>query len=196
MAVEVDEVELQRLQKQDRTVHAMMANPKAKKKILEAYKEHDPTARIPELEIEEASRKPVIELQETVAKLQKKIEDDADERAKNATLSSIKDRIESSKLKFKRAGWFDEDLEKVERLMEEKGTTDFELAAAYYEKQHPPALPATPRGTGTWDFSEAATDDDAYTKALLADKNASGNDALAIREANKILNEIRGATRR
>ena len=33
---EIDEVELLRLRRQDQTVHALMANPKAKRKVLEA----------------------------------------------------------------------------------------------------------------------------------------------------------------
>ena len=195
-AVEVDEVELLRLRKQDQTVQHIWGNPKARRKIQEAVKEADPNMRIPELEIEEAAKAPVMALEKTVADLQKQIADDKAEREKNATLGSIRDRIEASKLKFRQAGWFAEDIEKVEKLMEEKGTTDFELAAAYYEKQHPPQVPATPSGVGAWNFGEVADDTDAYSKALMASKNAAENDSLVMREAGKALQEIRGASRR
>ena len=67
-AVEIDEVELMRLRKQDNTVHALMANPKSKRKIFEAYKEHDPNARIPELEMEAAARQPVEALEKTAGR--------------------------------------------------------------------------------------------------------------------------------
>ena len=191
---EIDEVELLRLRKQDQTVHRLMANPKAKKKIFEAYKDVDPTARIPELELEEAAQKPVLELQDTVAKLQKQIDDDKAERDKNAKLGSIGDQIARGEAKLRGKGWTDEGIEAVKKLMEEKGTTDIEFAADAYEKRHPPALPATPRGQGAWGFTEGVADDEKDLKALLDSKGA--HDQVADKMARDVLNEIRGASRR
>ena len=194
---EVDEVELLRLRKQDQTVHALMANPVAKKKIFEAYKTVAPDARIPELEIEEAARKPVADLEERVAKLTKQIEDDKAESEKRAKLDSLSGGIEKGKLKLRQSGWTDEGIAAVEKVMEDKGIVDVEVAAAYYEKQHPPQVLATPRGYGGWDFAEVqAEGGDAYTKALLTDKNAAENDHLVLTEATKALNEFRGQSRR
>ena len=193
-AVEVDEVELLRLRKQDHTVHALMSNPKAKKRILEAYKEQYPDAKIPELEIEEAARKPVADLQQTVADLKKQIDDDKAEREKTAKLESLSNGINAQKAKFRRAGWFDEDIAAVEKLMEEKGTTDFELAAALYEKNRPPQQVATPSGVGGWNFTENVQDSEKDLKALLDSKG--NNEALADRMAREALQEVRGASRR
>ena len=193
-AVEIDEVELLRLRKQDSTVHALMQNPKAKRKIFEAYKEHDPNARIPELEREEAARAPVSALETTVAELKKQIADDKAEREKNEKLGSLHGSIEQGKVELRRAGWTDEGIAAVEKVMEEKGTTDIAMAAAYYEKLHPPQLPSTPRGHGAWNFTEEVADGEADLKRLLATR---GDNEIAVdKMAREALNEFRGAGRR
>ena len=141
MAVqEIDEVELMRLRKQDATVHALMANPKSKRKIFEAYKEHDPNARIPELEMEAAARQPVEALEKTVSDVQKQIADDKAEREKSAKLASLSGNIEQGKVKLRREGWTDEGIAAVEKVMDERGILDVEIAAAFYEKQNPPQI--------------------------------------------------------
>ena len=195
-AVEIDEVELLRLRKQDQTVQHIWGNPKARRKIQEAVKEADPNMRIPELEIEEAAKAPVLALEKTVADLQKQIADDKAEREKNDKLNALNTSVEGGFGKLRKAGWTDDGLVEVKKLMEERGIIDPEIAAAYYEKQHPPQVPATPSGVGAWNFTGAADDTDAYSKALMASKNAAENDSLVMREAGKALQEIRGAGRR
>ena len=195
-AVEIDEVELLRLRKQDQTVQHIWGNPKARRKIQEAVKEADPNMRIPELEIEEAAKAPVMALEKTVADLQKQIADDKAEREKNDKLNALNTSVESGFGKLRKSGWTDDGLVEVKKLMEERGIIDPEIAAAYYEKQHPPQVPATPSGVGAWNFTDAADDTDAYSKALMASKNAAENDSLVMREAGKALQEIRGASRR
>ena len=195
--VEFDEVELQRLQKQDRTVHALMANPQAKKKIFEAYKVVEPNARIPELEMEEAAKAPVMQLEKTVKELQEQIAADKSEREKQLKLDALTGNMERGFTKLRRDGWLDDGIDNVRKLMDEKGILDPEDAAAIYLAKHPPQAPATPSGTGSWNFMEPAADDgDSYTKALMSSKSAADNEQLAMNEARKALNEFRGAQRR
>jgi hypothetical protein len=195
--VELDEVELQRLQKQDRTVHALMANPQAKKKIFEAYRVVEPNARIPELDIEEAAKAPVVELEKTVKALQTQIDTDKAEREKQLKLDALNGNMERGFAKLRSQGWLDDGIENVKKLMEEKGYIDPEDAAAIYLAKHPPQAPATPSGTGSWNFLEAPADaGDSYTKTLLASKGAADNEQLAMNEAHKALNEFRSAQRR
>ena len=194
--VELDEVELQRLQKQDRTIHALMGNPKAKKKVFEAYKEANPDARIPELEMEEAAKAPVMELEKTVKELQKKLEDSDAERENQAKLADLNGSIEKKMAKLRHDGWTDDGLTEVRKLMDERGIIDPEIAAAYYEKQHPPSTPAAPSGIGGWNFMEPPADDNTFVKSLLEGKNAADNDQLVMNEARKALQDIRGASRR
>ena len=191
---EIDEVELLRLRRQDQTVHALMANPKAKRKVLEAYREHDPNARIPELDAEAAAAAPVNELSKTVADLRKEIADDKAEREKKIRLDALNGTVEGGLAKLRRAGWTDEGLTEVRKLMDEKGILDPEIAAAYYEKQHPPQTPATPSGVGGWNFVENVQDSEADLKKLLDSKG--NNEALADRMAREALGEIRNQSRR
>ncbi len=193
-AVEIDEVELLRLRKQDQTVHALMQNPKSKKKIFEAYKEHDPNVRIPELDAEEAVKAPVNKLTEQVEALQKQIADDKAEREKNEKLSTLSGNVERGKAKLRQSGWTDEGIAEVEKVMTERGILDVEVAAAFYEKQHPPQAPATPRGQGSWGFVEGVADDEKDLKTMLESKGQ--NEMLADQMARKVLNEFRGANAR
>ena len=189
--VELDEVELQRLQKQDRTVHTLMANPKSKRKILEAYKEHDPNARIPELEMEEAARAPVNALEKTVTELRNELAADKKARDDEKRLSALTNTVEGGIAKLRRAGWTDDGLTEVRKLMDERGILDPEIAAAYYEKQHPPQNPANPSGVGGWNFMDAPAEDDTYVKAITASKSAADSEQLVMNEARKALNDFR-----
>ena len=177
---EIDEVEL--------------ANPKAKRKVLEAYREHDPNARIPELDAEAAAAAPVNELTKTVADLRKEIADDKAEREKKIRLDALNGTVEGGMAKLRREGWQDEGLAEVRKIMDEKGILDPEIAAAYYEKQHPPQTPATPSGVGGWNFVENVQDGEADLKKLLDSKG--NNEALADKMAREALTEVRGASRR
>ena len=78
--------------------------------------------------------------------------------------------------------------------MEERGILDIEVAAAFYEKQNPPQVPATPRGMGGWNFVEQVNDSEADLKKLLDTRG--NNEVLADKMAREALNEFRGATRR
>lgn len=190
---EIDEVELIRLRKQDQTVQTLWGNPKARRKIQEAIKDADPNARFPELELEEAARAPVQALETRFSELEKKIGDDAAEREKNAKLTALTNQVEAGKAKLRKDGWTDDGIAAVEKVMEERGIVDVEIAAAYYEKLHPPQAPITPR-TGGWDFAQPDQSNE-YEKALTANKNAAENDHLVMSEAMKVLNDIRGARR-
>ena len=87
-------------------------------------------------------------MSKTVADLRKEIADDKAEREKKIRLDALNGTVEGGLAKLRRAGWTDEGLTEVRKLMDEKGILDSEIAAAYYEKQHPPQTPATPSGVG------------------------------------------------
>jgi hypothetical protein len=194
--VELDEVELMRLRKQDTTIQALMQNPKAKRKIFEAYKDVVPDAKIPELEMEAAAKAPVEALEKEFKEFRDEVAKERAEREKNDRLNALNGSVESGMTKLRRAGWTDDGLAEVRKLMDDRGILDPEIAAAYYEKQHPPAAPATPSGIGGWDFTSAPAEDDSYTKLLLSSKSAADNEQLAMNEAKKALNEFRGAQQR
>ena len=189
--VEVDEVELQRLQRQNSTIQYLQKNTKAWKKVLEGYKEAVPDAKIPELEMEAAAKAPVEALEKTVKELQDQIAADKSEREKDARLSALNGTVEAGIAKLRRARWTDDGIAEVRKLMDERGILDPEIAAAYYEKQHPPQSPANPSGSGGWNFMEPPAEDDTYVKAITASKSAADNEQLAMNEAHKALHEFR-----
>ena len=191
---ELTEVEIQRLQTQDRTLHSLMGNPKAKKKILEAYKAANPEASIPELELEEAAKAPVMALEKDIAELKKQLADEKAENEKNTKLAQLSGSIEAGITKLRQAGWLDENIAELRKTMEERGILDVDIAAAYYEKQHPPQEVATPRGSGGWNFIENVQDGEKDLQKLLETKGSS--EVLADKMARDALNEFRGAQRR
>ena len=191
---ELTEVEIQRLQTQDRTLHSLMGNPKAKKKILEAYKAANPEASIPELELEEAAKAPVMALEKDIAELKKQLADEKAENEKNTKLAQLSGSIEAGITKLRQAGWLDENITELRKTMEERGILDVDIAAAYYEKQHPPQEVATPRGSGGWNFIENVQDGEKDLQKLLETKGSS--EVLADKMARDALNEFRGAQRR
>ena len=191
---ELTEEEIRRLQTQDRTLHSLMGNPKAKKKILEAYKAANPEASIPELELEEAAKAPVMALEKDIAELKKQLADEKAENEKNTKLAQLSGSIEAGITKLRQAGWLDENIAELRKTMEERGILDVDIAAAYYEKQHPPQEVATPRGVGGWNFIDNVQDNEADLKKLLDTKGQS--EVLADKMARDALNEYRGASRR
>ncbi len=78
--------------------------------------------------------------------------------------------------------------------MEDKGILDADIAAAYFEKQHPPQAPVTPGGSGAWNFMDMPADGDADLKKLVETKGES--EQLIQKMAIDALNDVRGASRR
>src|SRR5260370_1151126 len=68
-------------------------------------------------------------------------------------------------------GWMPDGIAAVRKLMEEKAIIDPAIAAAYYEKTHPPAAPVA-GGGGPWNFIDAtaAGGDDPDWKKLIETK--------------------------
>ena len=122
-----------------------------------------------------------------------KIAKDA-EREKNEKLASLNSKMESGRRALRDAGWTKEGIEGVEKLMEDKGILDHEIAAAFIEKQNPPQEVMSPRAFGGFNFVEQPKDEDAFLKALLDSKGDDDNAVL--RAAVDAVGDLRGAARR
>lgn len=189
--VEIDELEFQQNKTLRDTVSKMMANPKAKRKLLEAEKILFPDKKIPEID-EPNPTEVALETQRKEFEEYKKAQADKEsKREQEDKIRSLKAQKDDGLATLRREGWMKEALEEVEKIMDEKGILDPLDAAAIYEKKHPPSEPVMPGGSGSWGFLESsATDQDEFTKKLLETK---GDDMglLAAREAQKTLGEIR-----
>jgi len=190
--VEIDELEFQQNKNLRDTISKMMANPKSKRKLLEAEKIIYPDKKIPE--IDEPN-----ETEAALAAQRKEFEDYKTQQTEKEAKREQEDKIRSLKAQkddgiaqLRRDGWLKEAIEEVEKIMDEKGILDPAIAAAYYEKQHPPQEPINPGSSSAWSFTEPSgvADQDDYTKKLFETKGDDmGN--LALREAHKALGEIR-----
>ncbi len=192
--VEIDEIELRNLNTIKNTVDTIIRHPKARKLVEQARKIVDPNAVTPALDAEAEQNAPLTELSKTVSDLRKQIEDDKAEREKNAKLSSISNTINEEKAALRRAGWTDDGLKKVDEIMEKKGILSPLDAATIYERDNPPALPATPSGSGNWNFIGSVGEGEADLKKLIETRGESSS--LIDKMAREALNEVRGASRR
>ena len=190
--VEVDEVELQKSKKLRDTVEKMLKNPKTRRSFLEAHKAVDPDTPIPELDMTAPVREEIDATAKRITELEKKIETDAADRERAAKLQSLESKRTEGIATLRRAGWTNEGITGVEKIMEEQGILDPAIAAAYFEKQHPPQAPVKPAGSGGWNFADIPTEENNYAKKLLETKGQI--DAIVDREANDALHEFRSAT--
>jgi len=179
--VEVDEDELVASRRLTTLVNAMMKNPKAKLKLQEAVKEHDPSYVTPELDSQRAVQEPIDELRKELAAERKAREDEKAERERNDKLRALDGQVEAGFAKLRSEGYMQPGLDEVRKIMDEKGILDPLIAAAYWEKLHPPPTVVTPVGAiGSWNFTDTSDGSDDVKKLLetqgrsepLADKMA------------------------
>ena len=198
--VEVDELQLQQNNRLRQTFDKWLANPKAKRKILEAQKLVDPKADIPELDEPDPIEALRAESTKEIADLKKQIEEDKANRERDGRLAQLQTLKDNGIKRLREQRYTDDGIKAVEKIMEEKGILDPLDAAAIFERDHPPQAPVQQTGSGGWNFGElpASTDDadEKYVDQLLkAGKNGISDGALMQRVGNTI-NEVRGTARR
>lgn len=192
--VEIDEEEVRANQALRATVGAILSNPKAKLLVQQAQKLVNPNAVTPELDQQRVVAEPVDEIRKEIATLRKEREDEKAEREQREKLAALNGNIETGIAALKREGWTEEGIKGVRDLMDKHGILDVEIAAAAFEKKHPPAAPASPSGSGAWNFLEMEGDGDADLKKLIETKGESN--VLLDKMIRDSLNETRGASRR
>ncbi len=193
-AVEIDEEELLSLRKLKGTIGTILANPKGKLLVQQAHKLVDPKAVTPELDQVEVVNEPVNELRQELAALKADREEEKRQREHDAKIAALSTTIDSGIARLKQQGWTEEGIAGVRKIMDENGITNPEIAANHYEKLHPPQMPATPSGTGAWNFLEQPEDgEDVFLKGLLETKGESN--LLLDKKIRDTLQDIRGARR-
>jgi hypothetical protein len=111
-------------------------NPSTRKEFLRMTKKVRPELSVPELDIEDYTEKKVSAAEERVMKLENQL------REKDAR-EELNKRRES--LKLKGLDRNDDEIEQIEKLMLEKGMTNHETAAEYFDWMKQAATP-TPMG--------------------------------------------------
>jgi hypothetical protein len=192
--VEITEEEHNNLQALRGVAAKIVAKPESRRLLEQAQKLVDPNASTPLLDEEARAMAPVKELEKTVNERIAKFEKEQEDAKREQTLAAIARRQEDGFAALRREGFLDEGIDKVKKLMEDKGLLDPRDAAAIFLRDNPPQMPATPSGvTGaSWNFAQTNDDSDKDIAALIGAKgDGAAADAAVMRMANSALNDFR-----
>jgi hypothetical protein len=192
--VEIDEEQLLRDKNLRAQVERIMGNPDARLLVEQAAKLVDPNAKTPTLDQKKIVEEPVSKLEAKMDAFIAAQNKDREEREAKAKREEIHNQVTSGLARLRAAGWTDDGVKGVEKLMEEKGLLDVDIAAAFFEKQHPPQAPIKSGGTGAWNFLDQAPEGDVDLKKLV--ENRGQSEGLIDKMAMDALAEIRGQSRR
>jgi hypothetical protein len=119
-----------------------------------------------------------------------------EDEKKQRTLDGIAVKQTEGLAKLRRAGYTDEGVAAVQKLMDDKGLLDVDDAVAIFERNHPPQTPVTPGGIGSWGFADLTAADAQADKSIEALIKSKGEDnAIVDRMAIDALKEFRGQHR-
>lgn len=188
--IEVEEADLLASRQLSTLVGKMMQNPKARRKVLEARKEVEPEAVIPELDAARPVESAVAEVSAKFDKFVEAQEKRDAEREAEAKRRAFQDEWNEKREGLRASGYTDAGITAIEKLAEEKGIPDLEVAAAYFDRLNPPAMPVQSSGLGMFGIGEPQKDDSGLVKKLMDSK---GEDEGALRELiGEALTEVRG----
>lgn len=183
---EIDESELANFKQLTNFVQSAMSNPETRRQMQKIQKTLNPNAVVPELDAAEPVMKEVNDLRSNFEKLAEEIRAEREERTKNAKLADLRSEFDKGRAALRKQGYTDEAIEKIEKLMEDKGVADHEIAAAAFDRMNPAPAPIASSNRGFDLFSPAARADD-FLKPLF-----EGNDAAFL---DKAINETLRGTR-
>ena len=190
---EIDEEDIRASVKLRNTIGGWMKSPAARRKLLEAHKAADPKADIPELDQPDpldARLTPVLTELEALKKAAKE-RDERDERDKS--LGALKRSIDDGFERLRRTeGLTAAGEEAINKLMEDKGITDPEIAYSHFIRMHPPQSLATPGSAGIFGVLEPPAEGDADVKKLIDSRGESG--PVVDKMIRDALSEFRGQT--
>jgi hypothetical protein len=190
---EIDEEDLRASVKLRNTVGAWMKNPRARRKMLEAHKEFDPKADIPELDQPDPLEQKVAPLTADIAALRKELADAKEAAERERSLGALKRSIEDGFERLRRTeGLTAQGEEAINKLMEEKGITDPEIAYSHFIRMHPPQALATSGSSGLFGLLEPQPDTETDIKALVASRGESS--PVVDKMIRDALTEFRGQT--
>ena len=190
--IEVDETEFLRSEELRKTVEKMLAHPKARRKILEARKEFDPAAVIPELDQAKPTEDALAALSKQIEDLKKDSTEKDTQREQDRRLEDLNTRFAAGRAALKKQKWTEDGIKALEELMEKNGIVDHEIGVAYFETLHPPQTPVTPNGgSGSWNFLDVPKEGDDDIKSLIASKGE--NEPLLRKMTNEALMEVRNS---
>ena len=187
--VQIDEADLLQYRQLHGAAQAILANPESRKLLQKAQKIVNPQARIPEVEIEERVQAEVGGVREELAKLTKRLDEDAQARQTTAQAAEITATWDKQKADLRRRGFTDDGIRKIEEHALAESIPNLRAAANDYLAQNPPPAPEAPSGFGSWDFFGEAREKDTYVEKMIEARG--DNDGLLNKEIAATLTEFR-----
>lgn len=194
--VEIEEADLLANQQLARTIQAMMANPDARKRLLEAQKIVNPQAVTPKDYQDE--------VREEVTKLRADIEADKKARDEAATKAESERKTQEFLAQWERAkanlrekypDLNDKGIEEIENLAKTRGIPDLEAAGALFRELHPPATPAQPSGPSGFNLFDTPAQDDLKDDMKKLMESGGDNEQTLNKMIRDTLDQVRGNRR-
>jgi hypothetical protein len=179
--IEVDSDQLAALQRElvaarphKQFIDNLAQKPDLRNRLLHLIRDYNPNIAIPELD----AAKPVLDEVSALRKeldeekkaradektaLQKSLDDEKEAKAAKEREASATAEIDKSRRKLKKDGYTAEAIDKIEKLMEERGLVDYEAATALFDKSLPREEMNVPgdygRSWNAFDVNDQAEDD-------------------------------------
>lgn len=157
---DISEADLANYQRVHKFVANAMNNPTTRRKVQEIQKALDPNSVVPELDAAAPIMAEVDELRKGLTTLTDSINKDRDDRKAGESLANLKTQFEKGRASLRAAGYTPEAIEKIEKIMEEKGVADHDVAASHFDKLNPAPAPVVGGGNRFEIFQESARTDE------------------------------------
>lgn len=171
--VEIDENQLAGLQKTAQIVQQMLSHPKARPLLQQAEKAFNPNLAIPEIDAQAPILSEIEKVNKRLDEQEKAAREREEKAAKESAERTLRDTWGKGRGKLKSTGYTDEGIDKIEKLMEERGIADHDAAAALYDRLNPPAEPVASVQHRFNPF-ESRGDDEAKAMKMLLEGNEEG----------------------
>ena len=187
---EVDEIEYAQTQRLNKILEVVNKNDAARAKLQEALEIALPPEEVgPEIRMRK-------EVNGRLDAFEKKIDEflsaqtaAAEKRTTDDATKALESRWLQGRAKLRDQGWMDDGIEKLEKMMEDKGIASHEDASIIYERLNPPPKPEMTGGS-RWNFFDQAQDGSAVAAAYknLMDGN---EEAFLGTMVNQAINDVR-----
>lgn len=194
---EITEEEYVRLNQLSAFANSMMQNPEAAKKLEEAAKLVNPNVRTPRLDEEARIAKPLATIQESIAKLNERLDAEKQARENEHIVAEAARQRADGIAKLRARGYNDSGIAEIEKLMTEKGIIDPLDAETLFVARHPQPPMAKPGAIGGLNMAElihGGEKTDAHIDNMLkSGNNDRALDVIGDQFALDVLKDLRSA---
>lgn len=201
--IEVDEADLQNLRAQvghlgayKKVFDALKTNPDAERLFHAAIKTVSPKTAIPSFDQHAMVHAVLKKVEEQLGATTKKFDEHIEKQTKERVENDLNSRVSQGREYLRSRGYQKDAIEKVEKIMQERGIADYEAADSLFMRLNPPNEMAMPGAQSPIDFlNDPQEDAEAERKLLFSGAKGREGDKFVKLQVPKILAEIRGQHR-